>query len=278
MAYKTLLAFHPGEEDATSLEPVLELAAASGAHVDVIVAGTLLSPPVAMYDFGPATEWVEQNRNVVEMAKAREQEISDLAGKKGVSATVSTECDYPNRQEAIAERYAFCADVHVATRKLLESSDSMQRSFNGTLFGAGCPFLLLPDGETEAGFSRMSRIAIAWNGRAEAAHAVSRALPLLKKADRVNIVVIDPQQIEVGEDPGSDLAAYLSRHGIPITVDVLASGGMEVAEKLAQRMKDIDADLLVMGGYGHTRLREWLLGGATRSILETAEFPVFMAH
>lgn len=276
MAYKTLLAFHAVEEVPSALDPVISLAKASNAHLDVIVLGTLISPSYMTHEMGPAAEWVQHNREIMDSATACVGEIEQYLAKQGITARVAAECDYPGQLDDIAARYSLCADIHVATRKSLTTHNCIKKAFNGTLFEAGCPFLQVPDEATD--FDGMSRVAIAWNGRPEASRAIRDALPLLKNADRVNIISVDPNQRDLGDDPGSDLANYLSRYGIKVSVDVLASGGMSVSQKLLQRTKDIDADILVMGGYGHTKFREWLLGGATRETLEAAHLPVFMAH
>lgn len=178
--------------------------------------------------------------------------------------------------DSIAARYTLCADFYTVTKDTLEANESVARAFNGGLFEAGSPFLYLSS--KAVGFGKMSKIAIAWNGRPQSAKAIHRALPLLKNASSVNVIVVDPNQNDLGEDPGSDIAAFLARYGIKVTVDVLASGGMTIPEKLLQKTKDIDADLLVMGAYGHTKFREWLIGGATRDMLSLADVPVFMAH
>ena len=276
MAYKTLLTFHALEESLPDLDQVISLAENSNAHLDIVVLGVLTSPPVVMHDTAPAVEWVEHNREVVDGAAARVKEIEQYVASKSVSASVVAECDYLGRIDTIASRYALCADVHVSSRVSLQAHSSNDKAFNGTLFDAGCPFLLLPGEETR--FGDDSKIAIAWNGRAEAARALKHALPLLMKAKRVHVIAVDPDQKYMGDDPGSDVAAYLSRYGIKVTVDILASGGMTVSEKLLQRVMDIDAGLLVMGAYGHTKLRELLLGGTTRNMLETADLPVVMSH
>lgn len=276
MAFKTFVTFHALEAPISDLDPAIRLAVASNAHLDVIVFGVLMTPPIVLHDVAPAAEWVEHNNEIVNSATRVVKEIEAYLDEKGVSGTVDAECDYPVRLEKLAARYSLCADAHVATKQSLNSYDIAAKALNGTLFDARCPFLLLPDSETNP--EPASRVAVAWNGKAEAAQAVRSAVPLLKNAERVNVIVIDPKESDVGEDAGSDIAVFLSRYGIKVTVDVLASGGKSVTEKLLQRATDIDADLLVMGAYGHTKFREWLLGGATHDMLESASIPVFMVH
>ena len=109
--------------------------------------------------------------------------------------------------------------------------------------------------------------------------ATRRALPLLKQADAVIITVIDPPAHgPERSDPGGLLCQMLVRHGVKAEVSVLAKSLPRVSDVLARQVRDLDADLLVMGAYGHSRVREAILGGATRNMLEQAEVPVFLAH
>lgn len=276
MAYKTLLTFHAMEQPVEMLDPIIELARAANAHLDVVVLGVMTSPPVVAHDFGPAAEWAQFNNDVIKDTAKCAEAIEQHVAKAGISASVIPECDYLGLLGNSAVRYALCADVLTVTKAMLEANTSIEKAFNSILFEAGCPFLLLPDNNIE--FAKMSKVAIAWNGRTEAAKAIHRALPVLKNAESVNVIVIDPKEADVGEDPGNDIAAFLARYGIKVTVDVLSSGGKSVQEKLLQRVLDVDADLLVMGAYGHTKFREWLVGGATRDMLKAATVPVFMMH
>jgi nucleotide-binding universal stress UspA family protein len=109
---------------------------------------------------------------------------------------------------------------------------------------------------------------------------VREALELLAAADEVRLVLVDPVEGEKahGAEPGADIAAYLARHGIKVVVDRVPSEGHPVADVLRRRAMDFDAEMLVMGAYGHSRFRERLLGGATRSILDDVPLPLFMAR
>jgi nucleotide-binding universal stress UspA family protein len=120
---------------------------------------------------------------------------------------------------------------------------------------------------------------IAWNEGREAMNAIRAALPLLKAAECVDIAVVDPAPTAPDRsDPGGLLCQMLVRHGVKAEVSVLARSMTRVADVLKRHLRDRDADLLVMGAYGHSRLREALMGGATRDMLEEAEVPVLLAH
>lgn len=117
---------------------------------------------------------------------------------------------------------------------------------------------------------------VAWNASSEAARAVAAALPLLKRAARVSIAVFNPGD-EHGEQPGADVALYLARHGVVCEV-VSSRVDMDPANALLSLLADQQADLLVMGGYGHARFRELILGGVTKTMLRCMTAPVLMMH
>lgn len=276
MTFKTFLTFHALEQPISKLNPIIELARTADAHLDIIVLGVLNTPPVVIHDIAPAAKWVTHNNNIIKEAEKCAKDIEKLVAQAGISASVTIECDYLGMLDNTAARYTLCADLYTVTKDTLETDKSVEKAVNQSLFEAGCPFLLLPNKVYD--FKNMTKIAIAWNGLPQAAQAIHRALPLLKNAESVNIIVVDPFESYVGQDPGSDIAAFLARYGIKVTVDVLASGGKTAPQKLLQRVKDIDADVLVMGAYGRTKLSEWLLGGATKEMLKIADVPVFMCH
>jgi nucleotide-binding universal stress UspA family protein len=144
--------------------------------------------------------------------------------------------------------------------------------------GAG-PTLIIP----YAGrFSRLGeRVLIAWNGGAEATRAVRGALPLLKRAKIVEVAIFNPKSLHdvQGEEAGADLALSLARHDIKVDVmQEMLDEDIDVGAAVLSRAADLGSDLIVMGCYGHSRFREILLGGATRTILQSMTVPVLMAH
>ena len=123
------------------------------------------------------------------------------------------------------------------------------------------------------------KVMVAWDGSVEATRAVTAAIPLLQRAAKVTLAILNPYAHHQahGEQPGADLALYLARHGITIEVE-RQDTPIDVGNALLTLASDIDADLMVMGGYGHTRFREVALGGVTRTILESMTLPVLLAH
>jgi len=127
--------------------------------------------------------------------------------------------------------------------------------------------------------SRVRRVVVGWNARREAIRAVGDALPLLTRAEAVEVLVVDPQRHPGhGEEPGADIARHLARHGVQLEVRRLSSGGGDVGHILLSRAADFGADLLVMGAYGHSHLSEWMFGGVTRTVLREAGLPVLLSR
>jgi nucleotide-binding universal stress UspA family protein len=143
---------------------------------------------------------------------------------------------------------------------------------------AGRPALVVPYIGTAGTLGR--RVMVAWDAGREATRALNDALPILKLADSVTVLSVNPQpgRDGHGEDPGADIGLHLARHGVPVEVQRTHAKGMDVGEILLSRLADLGSDLLVMGAYGHSRLREFVLGGATRTLLAEMTVPVLMSH
>ncbi|OYU19720.1 MAG: universal stress protein [Rhodobacteraceae bacterium PARR1] len=180
--------------------------------------------------------------------------------------------------ELVAQRARF-ADLVVLPRPYGKGQGTEAEAvIEAALFDGHAPVVVVPQGGAVPS-DRPRRIVLAWNQSAEAMTATRRALPLLKQADAVVITVIDPPSFgPERSDPGGLLCQMLVRHGVKAEVSVLAKTLPRVSDVLARQVRDLDADLLVMGAYGHSRFREAILGGATRDLLEQAEVPVFLAH
>ncbi|HEY0586836.1 MAG TPA: universal stress protein [Pseudoduganella sp.] len=143
------------------------------------------------------------------------------------------------------------------------------------LLNCGRPVLLVPRAGRFPTIGK--RVMVAWNGSVEAAKAVTAALPLLRGAEQVTLAVLGDSADTLGESPGADIALYLARHGVNVEV-LRRPEPADPGKAILSLAADFNVDLLVMGAYGHSRFREMMLGGATRTILATATLPVLMAH
>ncbi len=120
---------------------------------------------------------------------------------------------------------------------------------------------------------------MAWNESDEAMRAARASLPFIAKASETDITIIDPPRHGKGRsDPGGSLACYLNRHGAKSEISIVARSEPKISDTLIRRSREAGVDLLVMGAYGHTRMREAIIGGATRHMLEHSEVPILMAH
>jgi nucleotide-binding universal stress UspA family protein len=119
---------------------------------------------------------------------------------------------------------------------------------------------------------------VCWDGGRAATRAIADSLPLLKKAGQVDIVMVASKREDNKEIPGIDLGQHLARHGLKVEVKRLTSPDIDINSTLLSYAADSNADLIVMGGYGHSRLREFVLGGVTRAILSSMTVPVLMSH
>ena len=143
---------------------------------------------------------------------------------------------------------------------------------------SGRPILVIPYAGQFETVGR--RVLIGWNASREATRAVNDAMPLLMAANIVTVLTIDAREgpDAHGELPGADISLHLARHGVKAEIERTVSAGIAPGEVLLSRAADLGADLLVIGAYGHSRVRELLLGGATRSILQSMTLPVLMSH
>jgi nucleotide-binding universal stress UspA family protein len=171
--------------------------------------------------------------------------------------------------------HARYADLVVAAQSPQDSSD---RRFvdlaEDVLIAAGRPVLVVPSTGARAPIG--DKVIVAWNGSREAARALGDAMPLLDKAASVEIFIAgDPN---IGDLPGADVGAHLARHNIRVDIHRAPSDEVSVGDALLNRVSDAGADMVVMGGYGRSRFREFVLGGVTRHILQHLTVPVMMSH
>ena len=146
----------------------------------------------------------------------------------------------------------------------------------GALFASGRPVIVVP--YIQKSGVKLDRVIVAWDASRNAARAVADALPLLAKAKAIDVVIVASERPKSDELPGADIGQHLARHGLKVEVKRIVATDTNVADTLLSHAADTAADFMVMGGYGHSRLREFVLGGATRGILSSMTIPVLMSH
>lgn len=278
MPFKSILSVTgPGLSD-RDLKLAEGLCEDAGAHLSVLVVRMAAPPPLGELAAVAPEVWLQERQEDERALAMRRDEITALLSPSPVSADVTT--DYPDlswSDETIGRRGRY-ADLTLVGPDVLGTQTLKGKVIEGALFWSGKPMLLVPEGASAT--LRPRRVLVAWDARIEASRAVREALELLAAADEVRLVLVDPVAGEKahGAEPGADIAAYLARHGIKVVVDRVPSEGHPVADVLRRRAMDFDAEMLVMGAYGHSRFRERLLGGVTRSMLDEVPLPLFMAR
>jgi nucleotide-binding universal stress UspA family protein len=281
MAYKSLLTIATSE---AGLLPVVTAAAGiatrSDGHLDALALGVDRTQLGYSY-IGSGAVMIPTGFDEAEAeARAAEKALNAAIAAQGPDLRVATETSVTQMgalTDLVAANARY-ADLVVLPRPYGTSRGIVDEAVTeAALFEGMAPVLVIPD--QGMANSEPRRVVIAWNQSREALQATRRAMPFLRRAEAVQVVVIDPPAHgPERSDPGGLLCQMLVRHGVRAEVVVLAGSLPRVSDVLARHLRDTSADLLVMGAYGHSRFREAILGGATRDMLEKAEVPVLLAH
>jgi len=278
MEFKTVLAVTGSDLGDSDLRMAVTLCQEVDAHLAVLVMALAAPPPIGGYAAVMSEAWLEERQADMDKLQQRTAELSAFLAANAVSSDISSEYQEETwADETIGQRARY-TDIVLLGPELLSHPVLKGRVLEGALFSSGKPVLLAPEGSKAS--LRPKRVMIAWDSRLEASNAVTSAMDLLSAADAVHVVLVDPIGDEGGQgaEPGADIATYLARHGVKVTVDRLPSQGRTVAETLRQHAIDASADLLVMGAYGHSRLRQRIFGGVTRSMVDEPPLAVLMTR
>ena len=275
MSYKTILV-HAGRGNSSSVcnEVAIHMAKQHDAY---LVANYTQEPfvlPGYLMQAGQQISEAQKKFAEEEMANAKAVYNNQAASMGFKNTEWRSTIDFPVNAVAKQARYA---DLVIVGQTDFSDNSNTSKDFPAQLvLAAGRPVLILP--YAGSFLSLGSRILIAWNASREATRAITDALPLLKRADCVNLIEISPKHDSQARIAVDDIVHYLARHGVNVKVSTEHIANIDVGNALLSRSADISADLLVMGCYGHSRLSEWVLGGATRTILESMTVPVLMSH
>jgi len=216
-------------------------------------------------------------REHADAQRESEQAFRQAAAAAGIAAEWRAPAGAPF-DAAVA--HGRCADLIVLGQSDSEDSESVfaDELIATTILSTGRPTLIIP--HIGARPTLGQNVLVAWDGGREASRAIADALPFLERAKRVDVITVNPESGGYGVDAQalSRLTAYLKAHGVTPVVDRDAVSDISIGERLLSRAADLGADLVVMGGYAHTRLRELVLGGVTRTMLEKMTVPVLMSH
>ena len=262
-----------GDETASALGIGLSLAGMAGAHLTVQSAARRLTM-VGGSGWGFVTDLVAQeNRRLSARARAIAERAVTDATLEGVSCSIEASAlAYPELVGRLTAR-ARLADLTILDAEAREV-DLDRDVIDGVLFGSGRPLLVVPPGGDT--FSAR-RIVIAWDGSAQAARAANDALPFLRAAEAVEIVSVVGEKDLSTSVAGAEFAPHLARHGVNVSVTNVPVDG-DAAETLRRQAGLLGAEMLVIGAYRHSRLKEWFLGGVTHALLTRSPVPLFLAH
>jgi len=252
-----------------------QLAAVHGASVRVLYAAVpaALIVPLAGEAAGLMAEALVA---FDEERRLRARRVFDACLRQpGIRASWSEVSDIA-AQGTFARSAMYCDLMVLGQHDPSQTGGGVPRHFvEGVLMQSGKPAIVVPyTGPVGTSFDT---VVIAWKETAEAARAVAAAIPLLKRAERVHVLSWGTEPVGV-DSPWPDLPGYLALHGITSEWERDGPEQPGVGEQILSRCADLSADLLVMGCYGHARAREWMLGGASRTLLESMTLPVLMAH
>jgi nucleotide-binding universal stress UspA family protein len=277
MTFKVILSVTGVDHGETDLKVAAELCGQADAHLSFLVVGLAAPPPIGEYAAMISDAWLEERRADMERLDKRVEAVRNFRLANAPSADLESRYLETAFAHETIGRSARCTDLVIAGPELLSGDMLKSRVIEGVLFSSGRPLLLVPSGSRPT--LRPKRVVVAWNSSLEASRAVHEAIGILEGAQQVHLAVIDPVSREgSGEEPGGDIAAFLIRHGARVVVDRLPGMGQKVEDVLRRHAIDTSAELLVMGAYGHSRLRERIFGGVTKSMLQETPMPILMAR
>lgn len=276
MTYKTILVHADDTQSSdTRIEFATRLALAENAHlIGAATTGVsrFLYNTISMDAGAPNIEpYLEALRQRAHERLVRFEEIVSRAGLTSYERRRSDD----EAAGSISMQARYCDLVVLGQFDPEDNTPSDADLPQYVAMNSACPVLVHP---YDKSFSSIgNRVLVAWNASTEASRAVRHALPLLKKAKTVELVVFNPDTVSHGTQPGDDIALFLARHDVKVNV-MQEKTNTDVGTSLLALADGLNSDLLVMGCYGHSRFREVLMGGATRSVLRSMKIPVLMAH
>jgi nucleotide-binding universal stress UspA family protein len=215
----------------------------------------------------------EENTKTAKEATSRFEAAASRAGLSAevriLDASVAGAADLFGR---IARRF----DLAVVGQARPREGASEELLIEGALFESGRPVVVVPYVQTKA--VTLERVLVCWDGSRPATRAIADALPFLRRAKAIDVVAVSGERGKGSELVGTNMARHLARHGLTVVLKRVRAGNVDVPSAIRQHAAETGADFMVMGGYGHSRLREFILGGVTRTILTSSTIPVLMSH
>ena len=217
----------------------------------------------------------KEDRENCEISEKKFREFTDAQGIKNEWHTEQ------GPLSSVVSKHARYADLTILGKGSIDDPKHLPDPFlaEDVVMQSGRPVLIIPNAGHFDGFGK--RILVCWNGSREAVRAINDAMPLLQAADKVTVLVVNPEKPSSGDHgdiPSTDIAHFLARHGIRVEAASTKTDQSDVGEIILARAFDVDADMIVAGAYGHSRTREWILGGVTKTLIHETAVPAFVSH
>jgi len=282
MAVKDILlalTTYPEPTPMSAVDDAVGIAAALGAKISAVACAITFNAPHNMLSDAlidiPAMAAAETGKSAANAASLLKA-FQAGAEKRGVFQDCILEHGLTMAVPDVLVDYARLRDLTIVP---LAEGDHIDHWFaESIIFGSGRPTLLLPQTRQKPGVFALDSAVVAWDFSRPAARAVADALPLLAAAKKVYVVTVTNEKIIDTKRSGAELAKHLARHGVEVVLDAVDAGGKAIGEVLEGYAATRKADLLVMGAFGHSRLRDFVMGGATKSVLARATLPVLLSH
>ena len=282
MAFKDILlalTTYPEPTPVSAVDEAIAFAAAVGARISAIACEVKMRVPGsplgnALLDI-PAMAAAEAKKSSTNAEKLLVA-FQDAAEKHGVfQERILEQCLTSEVPELLVE-YARLRDLTIVP---VPEGDYVDQWYaESIIFGSGRPTLIVPHTRKRAGAFALDTVVVAWDFSRPASRAVADALPILEKAKRVCVVTVTNEKVIDAKRSGAELAKHLARHGVDVALEAVDAAGRRIGDVLESYVTSHNADLLVMGAYGHSRIREFILGGATKSMLSRPPLPIFLSH
>ncbi len=273
-----LLALDTSEASAGCVDYGIRLAKRFDAHLTGLYLIPEFTPPASVGMYMTTDIKADVERYELEKADVAINRFRETADREGVAVDTRTDSCSLSAFADILAIHGRYADAVIIGQPNDHDSAGIVQDPGDTLLTCGAPVIVVP--YIGAPLTVSEHVMIAWNASPESARAVRDAMPLLEQAKAVHVVCFQPKKSRAGHGdmPGADIALHLSRHGIQVEVEVIEGKDIDVGNAILSHLADRGSDFLVMGGYGHSRVREFILGGATRTILQSMTVPVLLAH
>jgi nucleotide-binding universal stress UspA family protein len=282
MSFKDVLVAlttYPEPTPVSAVDDAVDVAVALGAKISAIACEVKISAPGSplgnyLLDIPAmvAAEIKKSETNAQQLLAA----FQDAAEKRGVfQERVSEQC-LPSEVPDVFIEYARLRDLTIVP---VPEGDYIDQWYaESIIFGSGRPTFVLPHTRKRTGSFALDTVIVAWDFSRPATRAIADAMPILQKAKRVCVLTVTKEKSIDTRRSGAELAKYLARHSVDVVLDEVDAKGRNIGDVFEAHVTYRNANLLVMGAYGHSRVREFVLGGATKSMLARPPVPIFLSH